>query len=115
MHDVPISPYVDSKHANESQLRGPAGASDSSSVPDVVAQGATEVARGNNTYQDPSMLYHFREVQRRMVEFIKKRVLLLEKAINTECHKEFYVSLSGFRCYFSMPSMSYKWKFCHLF
>ncbi|XXG40563.1 hypothetical protein AAC387_Pa01g1247 [Persea americana] len=94
MHDVPISPYVDSKHAHESQLRGPAGASDSSSVPDVVAQGATEVARGNNTYQDPSMLYHFREVQRRMVEFIKKRVLLLEKAINAECHKEFYKEMN---------------------
>ncbi|KAL3360970.1 hypothetical protein AABB24_014074 [Solanum stoloniferum] len=39
--------------------------------------------------QDSSSLYHhFREMQRRQVEFIKKRVLLLEKGLNAEYQKE---------------------------
>ncbi|KAK1369927.1 CHD3-type chromatin-remodeling factor PICKLE [Heracleum sosnowskyi] len=50
-----------------------------------VAQGAPD---GTNAYQDPSsVLSHFREMQRRQVEFIKKRVLLLEKALNLEYQK----------------------------
>ncbi|KAK4274486.1 hypothetical protein QN277_017696 [Acacia crassicarpa] len=39
-------------------------------------------------YQESSMSYHFRDMQRRQVEFIKKRVLLLEKGINAEYQKE---------------------------
>ncbi|KAK9742184.1 hypothetical protein RND81_03G153500 [Saponaria officinalis] len=35
-------------------------------------------------------LYQFREMQRRQVEFIKKRVLLLEKGLYAECQKEYY-------------------------
>lgn len=42
--------------------------------------------------QDSSSLYHFREMQRRQVEFIKKRVLLLEKGLNAEYQKEAFVS-----------------------
>lgn len=37
-------------------------------------------------------LYHFREMQRRVVEFVKKRVLLLEKGLNAEYQKEYFVS-----------------------
>ena len=37
-------------------------------------------------------LYHFREMQRRLVEFVKKRVLLLEKGLNAEYQKEYFVS-----------------------
>lgn len=62
----------------------------SSSLNDGVAQGPTEVARGNQMYPDASMIYHFREIQRRMVEFIKKRVLLLEKVITAEYQKEYF-------------------------
>ncbi|XP_073042512.1 CHD3-type chromatin-remodeling factor PICKLE-like isoform X1 [Primulina eburnea] len=40
-------------------------------------------------FQDQSVLYHFREMQRRQVEFIKKRVLLLEKGLNAEQQKEY--------------------------
>ncbi|KAI3737951.1 hypothetical protein L2E82_27969 [Cichorium intybus] len=35
-------------------------------------------------------LYHFREMQRRLVEFVKKRVLLLEKGLNAEYQKEYF-------------------------
>ncbi|KAL8154275.1 hypothetical protein V2J09_012035 [Rumex salicifolius] len=35
-----------------------------------------------------SLLYHYREMQRRQVEFVKKRVLLLEKGLFAEYHKE---------------------------
>ncbi|XP_057959148.1 CHD3-type chromatin-remodeling factor PICKLE-like [Malania oleifera] len=55
-----------------------------------VAKGATEVLNRAQLYQDPSILYHFREMQRKQVEFIKKRVLLLEKALNAEYQKEFF-------------------------
>uniref|UniRef100_A0A5B7BD29 Putative CHD3-type chromatin-remodeling factor PICKLE n=1 Tax=Davidia involucrata TaxID=16924 RepID=A0A5B7BD29_DAVIN len=54
------------------------------------AKGATDAAKGAQFYQDSSILYHFREMQRRQVEFIKKRVLLLEKALNAEYQKEFF-------------------------
>ncbi|KAK9683495.1 hypothetical protein RND81_10G145300 [Saponaria officinalis] len=37
-----------------------------------------------------NLLYQFREMQRRQVEFIKKRVLLLEKGIAAEYQKEYY-------------------------
>ncbi|KAL8214582.1 hypothetical protein R6Q57_004031 [Mikania cordata] len=44
--------------------------------------------------QDPgasnNALYHFREMQRRVVEFVKKRVMLLEKGLNAEYQKEYF-------------------------
>ncbi|KAL8108884.1 CHD3-type chromatin-remodeling factor PICKLE isoform X1 [Apium graveolens] len=52
-----------------------------------VTQGTPDGTNGSQTFQDPSVLSHFREMQRRQVEFIKKRVLLLEKALNLEYHK----------------------------
>ncbi|KAF5191952.1 Chd3-type chromatin-remodeling factor pickle [Thalictrum thalictroides] len=57
--------------------------------PDV-RQGTTENANRNQLYQLSPNTYNFREMQRRLVEFIKKRVLLLEKAINAEYQKEFF-------------------------
>ncbi|XP_057522880.1 CHD3-type chromatin-remodeling factor PICKLE-like isoform X2 [Amaranthus tricolor] len=36
-----------------------------------------------------ALLYQFREMQRRQVEFIKKRVLLLEKGLNSEFQNEY--------------------------
>lgn len=59
------------------------------------AQGAPDGTSGAQIYQDPSsVLSNFREMQRRQVEFIKKRVLLLEKALNAEYQKEVFVSFS---------------------
>lgn len=55
------------------------------------AQGPLDINRAI-TSQGSSMTYNFREIQRRQVEFIKKRVLLLEKAINTEYGNEVLVS-----------------------
>lgn len=66
------------------------------------AQGTTENANRVQMFQDPSMLYNFREMQRRLVEFIKKRVLLLEKGLNAEYQKIYFVSLSA-------RSLTYKW------
>lgn len=55
-------------------------------------QGTTDAANQSQQYQDSSILYHFRDMQRRQVEFIKKRVLLLEKGLNAEYQKEYFVS-----------------------
>lgn len=37
-----------------------------------------------------TLLYQYREAQRRQVEFIKKRVLVLEKGLNAECQKDYF-------------------------
>ncbi|VFQ60712.1 unnamed protein product [Cuscuta campestris] len=52
--------------------------------------GTNDPSSRTQTFQDSSFLYHFREIQRRQVEFIKKRLLLLEKALNAEYAKEAY-------------------------
>lgn len=56
------------------------------------AQGAPDTV--NRASIDSSTMYNFREMQRRHVEFIKKRVLLLEKGLNAELQKEAFVSIS---------------------
>lgn len=43
------------------------------------------------SYQESSM-YSYRDAQRRMVEFVKKRVYLLEKGLNAEYAKLYFVS-----------------------
>jgi chromodomain-helicase-DNA-binding protein 4 len=54
------------------------------------AQGSGDVRNQPQLYQESSMLYHFRDMQRRQVEFVKKRVLLLEKGLNAEYQKEYF-------------------------
>ncbi|XP_043696234.1 CHD3-type chromatin-remodeling factor PICKLE [Telopea speciosissima] len=72
-------------------LSSTVGGSDSGSD---AAQGSAETATRPQVYQDSSsIVYHFREMQRRQVEFIKKRVLLLEKALNAEYQKEYFGDL----------------------
>ncbi|KAM6561497.1 hypothetical protein CsatA_030736 [Cannabis sativa] len=55
-----------------------------------VTKGTTDAANHAHLYQDGTILYHFRDMQRRQVEFIKKRVLLLEKGLNAEYQKEYF-------------------------
>ncbi|XAR71032.1 DNA helicase [Bertholletia excelsa] len=69
------------------QTKGTSGGNDLAAD---APQGATEAANRAQLFQDSSVLYHFREMQRRQVEFIKKRVLLLEKALNAEYQKEVF-------------------------
>lgn len=56
------------------------------------AHGPTDAGNQSQPYPDSSILYHFRDMQRRQVEFVKKRVLLLEKGLNAEYQKEYFVS-----------------------
>ncbi|KAK7311902.1 hypothetical protein RJT34_10364 [Clitoria ternatea] len=53
-------------------------------------QGSGDARNQAQLYQDSSIMYHFRDMQRRQVEFIKKRVLLLEKGLNAEYQKEYF-------------------------
>ncbi|CAA2968529.1 CHD3-type chromatin-remodeling factor PICKLE [Olea europaea subsp. europaea] len=55
-----------------------------------VAHGTTDTAAPTQVSQDQSMQYHFREMQRKLVEFVKKRVLLLEKGLNAEYQKGYF-------------------------
>lgn len=59
-----------------------------------VSQRVTETAAQGQVYQDSNLPYHYRDMQRKQVEFIKKRVLLLEKGLNTEYHQQYFVSLN---------------------
>ncbi|KAJ0984869.1 hypothetical protein J5N97_003225 [Dioscorea zingiberensis] len=66
----------------------PGGVQTNDSVnPEQTANGLSDDTKKNQNYPDYSGVYQFREVQRRMVEFIRKRYLLLEKVLNAECHK----------------------------
>lgn len=69
------------------------------------AQGSNDARNQPQLYQDSSMIYHFRDMQRRQVEFVKKRVLLLEKGLNAEYQKEYFVSVSTF-CQKSIIALS---------
>lgn len=60
---------------------------------------ATDTTNGaaidvGNRFQYSSSLLNYRDMQRRQVEFIKKRVLLLEKGLAAEYQKEYFVSCS---------------------
>ncbi|KAL3656097.1 hypothetical protein CASFOL_000493 [Castilleja foliolosa] len=55
-----------------------------------VEQGATNTTVRTQNSQDQAVLYHFREMQKRLVEFVKKRVLLLEKGLCAELQKIYY-------------------------
>ncbi|XP_022754460.1 CHD3-type chromatin-remodeling factor PICKLE-like isoform X2 [Durio zibethinus] len=69
------------------QTRGNGSGND---VGGEVAQGVADAVNQAQLYQDSSILYHFRDMQRRQVEYIKKRVLLLEKGLTAEYQKEYY-------------------------
>ncbi|KAJ0794284.1 putative DNA helicase [Helianthus annuus] len=73
--------------ASQPQFTAPAGGS---------VDGQTAASGGQTQAQDitasNNALYHFREMQRRVVEFVKKRVILLEKGLNAEYQKEYFVS-----------------------
>ncbi|CAL5440039.1 unnamed protein product [Camellia sinensis] len=58
------------------------------------ANRAPDATNRSQLFQDSSSLYHYKEMQRRQVEFIKKNVLFLEKLLNTEYQKEAFVSRS---------------------
>ncbi|KAE8687473.1 HXXXD-type acyl-transferase family protein [Hibiscus syriacus] len=53
-----------------------------------IGQGVADPVNQTQLYPDSSILYHFRDMQRRQVEYVKKRVLLLEKGITAEFAKE---------------------------
>ncbi|XP_051119947.1 CHD3-type chromatin-remodeling factor PICKLE-like [Andrographis paniculata] len=56
----------------------------------------TETAARPQPSQETTSLYHLREIQRRQVEFIKKRVLLLEKGLHAEVTKEYFANPAAF-------------------
>ncbi|KAL6345794.1 hypothetical protein AAG906_017546 [Vitis piasezkii] len=84
---APDGTHTANSEAPGNQTKGTGSGTDL--APDVT-QGGTDASNRAQLYQDSSVLYHFREMQRRQVEFIKKRVLLLEKALNTEYQKEYF-------------------------
>lgn len=56
------------------------------------AHGTPDAANQASTSQASSAFCMFRHIQKRQAEFIKKRIRLLEKAVNTEYSNEVLVS-----------------------
>ncbi|XP_054798276.1 CHD3-type chromatin-remodeling factor PICKLE isoform X2 [Prosopis cineraria] len=79
--------------ANSTNVEALANQSGENGGNDTVADGAPgsgDVRNQPQLYQESSILYHFRDMQRRQVEFVKKRVLLLEKGLYAEYQKEYF-------------------------
>ncbi|OIV96461.1 hypothetical protein TanjilG_07853 [Lupinus angustifolius] len=98
---LPVPGHVGSRAQNGPNLanvEGPPSQSRENCETDIAADGAQGSADAKNQaqlYQDSLVLYHFRDMQRRLVEFIKKRVLLLEKGLNAEYQKEYFGDLKA--------------------
>ncbi|KAK7383461.1 hypothetical protein VNO78_29140 [Psophocarpus tetragonolobus] len=63
-----------------------------SGMSDIAAEGAHGSGDAGNQaqlYQNSSILHQFRDMQKKQVEFIKRRFLLLEKGLNAEYQKEY--------------------------
>ncbi|XP_027356637.1 CHD3-type chromatin-remodeling factor PICKLE isoform X2 [Abrus precatorius] len=94
--NLPVQGQVGSQAQNGANLTNaevPSNQSRENGGGDITADGAQGSGDARNQaqlYQDSSILYHFRDMQRRQVEFIKKRVLLLEKGLNAEYQKEYF-------------------------
>ncbi|XP_061365248.1 CHD3-type chromatin-remodeling factor PICKLE isoform X2 [Gastrolobium bilobum] len=94
--NLPVPGQVGSQAQNGANLTNaevPSNQSGENGGSDIAADGAQGSGDARNQaplYQDSSILYHFRDMQRRQVEFIKKRVLLLEKGLNAEYQKEYF-------------------------
>ena len=71
--------------ANMTNVQSSCNQSKESGVSNIAAEGAHGSGDSGNQAQ-------FRDMQRRHIEFIKKRFLLLEKGLNAECQKEYFVS-----------------------
>ncbi|KAH9622679.1 hypothetical protein KSS87_011395 [Heliosperma pusillum] len=79
---------LDSLVSNQPQVGSTVAIAESADSQKVtVSQNRPAVTEGTYT---TTLLYQFREMQRRSLEFIKKRVLLLEKGLYAECQKECY-------------------------
>ncbi|KAK4277229.1 hypothetical protein QN277_015253 [Acacia crassicarpa] len=79
--------------ANSTNVEAMANQSGENGGNDTVADGVPGSGDARNQtplYQESSILYHFRDMQRRQVEFVKKRVLLLEKGLYAEYQKEYF-------------------------
>ncbi|XP_019447576.1 PREDICTED: CHD3-type chromatin-remodeling factor PICKLE-like isoform X1 [Lupinus angustifolius] len=54
------------------------------------AQGSGGTKNQTQLLQETSMLYQYRDMQRKQIEFVKRRVQLLEKGVNAEYQKEYF-------------------------
>ncbi|XP_038711495.1 CHD3-type chromatin-remodeling factor PICKLE-like isoform X2 [Tripterygium wilfordii] len=79
--------------ANTTNMEGPSNPSpENESLHNATAEvpQGTAVPSHSQLYQDSSALYRFRDMQRKQVEFIKKRVQLLEKGLSAEEQKVYF-------------------------
>ncbi|XP_020208331.1 CHD3-type chromatin-remodeling factor PICKLE [Cajanus cajan] len=82
--------------ANMTSVQSSCNQSKKSGVSGMAAEGAHGSGNAGNQAQlcqKTSILHQFKDMQRRQADFIKRRVLLLEKGLNAEYQKEYFGDL----------------------
>lgn len=94
-------PHVSLSAAEQAGLQGQNGSG--SSNPGVQnnqnhGSGTTGNSNAGADAGQVNSMFYYRDMQRRLVEFVKKRVLLLEKALNYEYAEDYYVCCLHLQC-----------------
>lgn len=80
-------PHISLSAAEQAGLQGQNGSGSSNPGAQTNHNPGSVVSGNNNVLADGAQvnsMFYYRDMQRRLVEFVKKRVLLLEKAMNYE-------------------------------
>ncbi|VVB02467.1 unnamed protein product [Arabis nemorensis] len=96
-------PHISLSAAEQAGLQGQNGSGSSNPGAQNNQNHGSGITGNNNAFADAGQvnsMFYYRDMQRRLVQFVKKRVLLLEKALNYEYAEEFY----GLGSSSSMPS-----------
>jgi len=87
-------PHISLSAAEQAGLQGQNGSGGSNPGAQTNQNPGSVITGNNNASADGAQvnsMFYYRDMQRRLVEFVKKRVLLLEKAMNYEYAEEYYV------------------------
>jgi chromodomain-helicase-DNA-binding protein 4 len=86
-------PHISLSAAEQAGLQGQNGSGGSNPGAQTNQNPGSVITGNNNASADGAQvnsMFYYRDMQRRLVEFVKKRVLLLEKAMNYEYAEEYY-------------------------
>lgn len=89
--------------AEQAGLQGQNGSGGSNLGAQTNQNPGSGITGNNNASGDGvqvNSMFYYRDMQRRLVEFVKKRVLLLEKALNYEYAEDYYVCCVYLQCWY---------------
>lgn len=96
-------PHISLSAAEQAGLQGQNGSGSSNPGVQTNQNPGSGITGNNNAFADGAQvnsMFYYRDMQRRLVEFVKKRVLLLEKALNYEYAEDYYVCCVYLQCWY---------------